>query len=60
VPVHPPTRASAGRSGNFLAVLLTQSPSLAGAGPGERVAHAHRKLLTTDRKQLDWGEMLMQ
>jgi large subunit ribosomal protein L25 len=40
------------RNGNVPAVLL----SLAGSGPGEGVAH--RKLLTTDRKQL--GEMLKQ
>jgi hypothetical protein len=40
------------RKGNVPAVLL----SLDGSGPGEGVAH--RKLLTTDRKQL--GEMLKQ
>ncbi|KQK14194.1 uncharacterized protein LOC100829366 [Brachypodium distachyon] len=40
------------RNGHVPAVLLT----LAGAGPGEGVAH--RKLLTTDRKQL--SEMLKQ
>ncbi|CAM0875878.1 unnamed protein product [Alopecurus aequalis] len=40
------------RNGNVPAVLLT----LAGSGPGEGVAH--RKLLTTDKKQL--GEMLKQ
>uniref|UniRef100_A0A453HEE3 Large ribosomal subunit protein bL25 L25 domain-containing protein n=1 Tax=Aegilops tauschii subsp. strangulata TaxID=200361 RepID=A0A453HEE3_AEGTS len=40
------------RNGNVPAVLLT----LAGAGPGEGVAH--RKLLTTDKKQL--AEMLKQ